>query len=170
MAAVERYKGHDALLDCWTRVAQAVPGARLVVAGEGDDRARLQDKARGLGLDGLVDFLGEVAPARLPALYRGCAFFVMPSRDEGFGLVYLEAMRAGRACLAAAGAAEEVVLHERTGLIVPYGAPAALEAALVRLFLRPEERDALGRAGAALFAERFTEERFRRRFWEALRD
>jgi phosphatidylinositol alpha-1,6-mannosyltransferase len=168
MAAVERYKGHDALLDAWPGVAEGAPGARLVVAGEGDDRARLEGKAKGLGLEGAVRFLGEVTPSRLLALYRACAFFVMPSRDEGFGLVFLEAMRAGRACLAARGAAEEIVRHEETGLVVPYGDPAALRAALVRLFREPDTRAGMGRAGEALFRERFTAERFGERFRAAL--
>jgi phosphatidyl-myo-inositol dimannoside synthase len=168
MAAVERYKGHDTLLELWPRVAAAAPGARLVVAGEGDDRTRLQEKARALGLDPLVHFLGEVAPARLLALYAACAFFVMPSRDEGFGLVFLEAMRAGRACLAARGAAEEIVRHEETGLLVPHDDAEALGAAVVRLFREPETRARMGRAGEARFQQHFTEEHFRERFFEAL--
>ena len=54
----------------------------------------------------------------LDALYRDCAFFVMPSRDEGFGLVFLEAMRAGKACIGGAGAAAEIIEDGVTGLVV----------------------------------------------------
>src|SRR5262249_26087317 len=102
MAAAERYKGHDLLLDVWPKVAAAVPDARMVVVGGGDDRARLEARAAALG--GGVVFAGSLAPAALARRYRECAFFVMPSRGEGFGIVYLEAMRAGKACIGGAGA------------------------------------------------------------------
>ena len=65
-----------------------------------------------------VRFLGRVSDQALDALYRDCAFFVMPSRDEGFGLVFLEAMRAGKACIGGAGAAAEVIEDGVTGLVV----------------------------------------------------
>ena len=74
----------------------AHPGARLVVAAGGDDRRRLEAKAADLELGRRV-FTGFTSEATLAELYRRCAAFAMPSRGEGFGLVYLEAMRAGEA-------------------------------------------------------------------------
>ncbi len=111
LAAGERYKGHDELLAALPRLLAAAPGARLVIAGDGDDRPRLAAKAAALGLGDRALFAGFVSEATLAELYRRSAAFVMPSRGEGFGLVYLEAMRAGRPCVAArGGAAEEVVV------------------------------------------------------------
>jgi phosphatidylinositol alpha-1,6-mannosyltransferase len=162
MAAAERYKGHDLLLDIWPGVARDVPGARLVIAGDGDDRARLEARAARLGDH--VRFVGRVSDATLASLYRRCAFFAMPSRDEGFGLVFLEAMRAGRACIGGTGAAAEVIEDEVTGLVVDPGARDAVHKAIVRLFLEPETCERMGCAGAARLAERFTEPQFRRRF------
>src|SRR5262249_54088385 len=107
MMAEERYKGHDLLIDIWPSVVAAVPGAGLVVVGDGDDRARLHARAASLG--DRVSFTGHVSDGALARLYRDCAFFVMPSRDEGFGLVFLEAMQAGKACIGAMGAAAEVI-------------------------------------------------------------
>jgi phosphatidylinositol alpha-1,6-mannosyltransferase len=163
MTASERYKGHDALLEVWPRIAAAVPGARLLVAGGGDDAARLAAKAARLGVSGLVTFEGVVSAARLAALYRDAALFVMPSPNEGFGLVYAEAMRAGVPCVAVPGAAEEIIEHGRTGLIVPAGDSAALAAAIVRLFAEPDERRRMG-AAARVSAARFTADAFRTRF------
>ena len=109
-------------------------------------------------------FLGRVSEEALEALYRDCAFFVMPSRDEGFGLVFLEAMRAGKACIGGAGAAAEVIEDGVTGLVVDATDEGEVEKAVVRLFLEPETRSRMGRAGAERLGRQFTEAHFRRRF------
>jgi phosphatidylinositol alpha-1,6-mannosyltransferase len=162
LAGSERYKGHDVLIDLWPRIRDEVPDAHLVVAGDGDDRARLEAKAAALGPP--VRFLGRVSDQALDALYRDCAFFVMPSRDEGFGLVFLEAMRAGKACIGGAGAAAEVIEDGVTGLVVDATDTGEVEKAVVRLFLEPGTRARMGRAGAERLGCQFTEEHFRRRF------
>lgn len=164
LAAGERYKGHDLLLDVWPRVTAEVPAATLLVVGDGDDRPRLEARAAGLGLGDRVRFLGSVSEEALLGLYRAAAFFVMPSRDEGFGLVFLEAMRAGKACIGGQGAAEEVIEHGVTGLVVDPEDPDGVCDALVRLFREPHTRERMGRAGRARFREGFTSGHFRRRF------
>jgi len=102
----ESYKGHD-------RVIAALPGlvARgldvvYLVAGQGDDQARLEGLAREVGVSERVRFLGHVPVAALPDLYRAADVFVLPSTGEGFGIVFLEAMACGTpvAGLAAGGA------------------------------------------------------------------
>jgi glycosyltransferase involved in cell wall biosynthesis len=164
MSSDERYKGHDELIECWPRVRQRVGDARLIVAGGGDDLARLRERASTLGVGDAVVFTGPVSDDRLAALYRDASFFVMPSRDEGFGLVYLEAMNAGKACIATTGAAEEIIEHERTGLIVASGEPEALTDAIATLFADAPLRDRLGRAAAVAVAQRFSPSAFAARF------
>lgn len=141
MSSRERYKGHDRLIETWPLVRRLVPEARLLIAGDGDDVSRLRAKA-GTG----IEFLGRVEESRLAALYRDATFFVMPSTDEGFGLVYLEAMGAGTPCIAGRGAAEEIITDGRDGLIVDTCDRDSLVAAMVRLFLEPETRERLGAA------------------------
>jgi len=162
LAGAERYKGHDLLLELWPRIRAEVPDAHLVVAGDGDDRARLEGRAAALG--GGVSFVGRVSDEVLGDLYRESAFFVMPSREEGFGLVFLEAMRAGKACIGAVGAAAEVIEDGVTGLVVDAAEPQEIEKAVLRLFLEPGTRARMGRAGAERVAREFTEAHFRRRF------
>jgi phosphatidyl-myo-inositol dimannoside synthase len=159
MQATERYKGHDELLEVWPMVNEKVPAARLVIAGGGDDRERLERKAASPGLAGAVRFEGVVTDRRLQALYRDAAVFVMPSPNEGFGLVFVEAMRAGIPCIAAAGAAEEIIEHERSGLIVPPRDRALLQRALIRLLSSGTDRLRMGAVAAAACA-RFTDEAF----------
>jgi glycosyltransferase involved in cell wall biosynthesis len=164
----ERYKGHDALLEAGPRVRASCPDARLVIVGDGDDRARLQEKARSLGLGETTLFLGRVDAPRLNGLYRQAAFFVMPSRDEGFGFVYLEAMRAGRPCIACPGAAAEFLEDGRSGLLVTYDSVAEVEGACIRLFSDPVLCTRLGRAGADAVRQRFLAVHFVDRFRQAL--
>lgn len=160
MESTERYKGHDQLLEALT----ALPEARLVVAGDGDDRARLEAKATGLGISGRVVFTGFLSEATLAELYRRCAAFVMPSRGEGFGLVYLEAMRAGKPVLAARdSAAEEVVAEGQTGLLADPEDRPALRAALARLLDEPGTARRMGEAGYERWRQEFGIERFRER-------
>jgi phosphatidylinositol alpha-1,6-mannosyltransferase len=160
LASSERYKGHDALIDVWPLVRQAVPGAELLIVGDGDDRARLEARVASMELGTAIHFAGRVSNSVLEGLYRGAAFFVMPSVGEGFGLAYLEAMRAGKACLAGPGAAAEIVEDGVTGLIVDPGRRDALAAAIIQLFREPETRAAMGRAGAARVQAEFETRHF----------
>jgi glycosyltransferase involved in cell wall biosynthesis len=160
MSATERYKGHDQVLEALT----ALPEARLVVAGDGDDRPRLEAKAAALGMGDRVFFTGFLSEATLMELYRRCAAFVMPSQGEGFGLVYLEAMRAGKPVLAARGsAAREIVEDGETGLLVSPEDREELREALSRLlgyYGQPGEARRMGEAGREKWRRELGVERF----------
>jgi phosphatidylinositol alpha-1,6-mannosyltransferase len=161
MHDTERYKGHDELLACWPAVVARVPEAQLVIAGLGNDRERLASKAREAGVASSVMFTGFVPAAWMPALWARVALFAMPSAREGFGLVYLEAMRAGRPCIGStADAAGDVIVAGETGLLVDRDDPAALCAALVALLSDMPRREALGAAGRRRYLAEFTADHF----------
>lgn len=151
------------LLAAMTRLSnQAV----LRVVGTGPDLARLERRARELGLGRRVEFLGHVAFDRLAGEYRRADIFCLPSRQEGFGIVFLEAMAAGLPIVAArAGAVPEVVPDGVCGILVPAASPDELAQALDRLLSSAEERRRMGEAGcrraplydASLVATRFLE-------------
>jgi glycosyltransferase involved in cell wall biosynthesis len=164
MSASERYKGHDALLDVWPRLLSRYPHAVLAIAGDGDDRPRLEARVAALGLTRAVRFLGRVDDRQLDELYRSCRLFVMPSRDEGFGLVFLEAMRAGKPCIGGRGAASEIIEHGVTGLIVDPDCRQELSAALGRLYGEPDTCAQFGTAGRERFVSSFTSDGFQARF------
>lgn len=170
MSRVERYKGHDLLLEGWRSLLPEFPKARLVVAGDGDDRERLEAKSLRLGLGAAVRFVGRVSDAALQELYRTCSFFVMPSRDEGFGLVFLEAMRAGKACIGAFGAASEIIEDGATGLLVSPDDVAQLMHAVAQMFREPTRRSEMGRRANERFLERFTSRAFQDRLSSALKN
>lgn len=168
MASSERYKGHDVLLEVWPDVVAGAPHAALVVVGDGDDRDRLMRKAETLGLSGSIRFTGSVPDEELDRLFRRCSFFVMPSVNEGFGLVFLEAMRASKPCIGGPGAASEIIEDGATGFVVDPGDRGAMVRALVELFSQPERRIDMGARGRERFERRFTEEHFRERLRAAL--
>src|SRR5262249_17932435 len=133
MASDERYKGHDLLIELWPEVTAAVPGAVLRIVGDGDDRTRLQSKAASLNARGAILFLGRVDDASLAREYERCTAVVMPSRGEGFGLVFIEAMRAGRGCIGGHGSASEIIVDGETGFVVDPGDRVELRRAIVRM-------------------------------------
>ena len=168
MSAAERYKGHDALLDIWPQVVKQHPEAVLTVAGDGDDRPRLEARARELGIGGAVRFAGRVSDETLGTLYEECRFFVMPSRDEGFGLVFLEAMRVSKACIGGTGAAAEIIEHGVTGFVVDPANLSELTAAVERFYADPVACTQMGAAGRERFLSAFTDRHFQTRFAQVI--
>jgi phosphatidylinositol alpha-1,6-mannosyltransferase len=95
LAADERRKGHDKVIRALPELIAAHPDLVYLVVGEGDDRPRLEELARQLGLEPRVLFVGEAEGAELADYYRLADVFVMPSTQEGFGIVFLEAAAVG---------------------------------------------------------------------------
>ncbi len=161
MWSEERGKGHDAVIEAWARVRRSVPDAELWIAGSGNDRPRLEAKAAQRAPVG-VRFLGAVSDAELGHLYQRAAVFVMPSRQEGFGLVYAEAMWHGLPCIGSTrDAAGEVIKAGETGLLVPFGDVEAIGAAMADLLSDGERRDRMGEAARRRARERFGYASFR---------
>jgi phosphatidyl-myo-inositol dimannoside synthase len=164
MSAEERYKGHDQLLECWPAVTRNVPAACLVVAGRGNDVERLRRKAAELGVADRVIFAGFVSQATLRALYESVAVLAMPSRGEGFGLVYLEAMRAGTSCIGStADAAGDIIVHGKTGFLVAPSSIPELEQRLVTLLTNGALRRSMGAEGRRRLERHFLYDHYRDR-------
>jgi phosphatidylinositol alpha-1,6-mannosyltransferase len=113
----EDYKGHREVLRAWPSVVRHVPDAVLWIAGDGDLRAELEALARESGAGERVVFWGRVSESSKAELLARSRCLVLPSRGEGFGLVYLEAMRIGRPCLVSGlDGGSEVVSPPEAGL------------------------------------------------------
>ena len=120
LSAADSYKGVDHLIQALPLIRARRPGTHLRIVGQGDDRERLEELAR-QHAPGAVTFTGFLPDAEMPTEYAQASLFALPSRDEGFGLVYLEAFTQGTPCVAAsAGAAPELITHE-TGRCAIYG-------------------------------------------------
>ena len=120
LAASERYKGHELIFAALPALRARFPDLVHVVAGDGDDRARLEARAAELAPDlRSVRFLGYVPDEELPELYRLADLFVMPSSDEGFGIVYLEAAACGlRVVGGAGGGSGDAIPDAKVGAII----------------------------------------------------
>ena len=128
-----------------------VPDASLAVAGDGPQRAALEGRARELGLDGRVSFLGSVPREQVLRLFHAADASLLPSAWENFPHTVVEALAVGCPVIATAvGGVPEVVRDGENGLLVPPGDPGALAAAIARFFaddaLRARLRDAAARS------------------------
>ena len=126
-------KALHVLLDAAPRLLAEEPGTRLLVVGDGPLRPSLERRARRLGVEHAVTFAGHQADV-VPA-YSAMDVFVLPSRYEGFGIVFLEAMAIGVPVVGTrVVGSEDAVTDSVTGLLVPYGDAPAVAAAVLRLF------------------------------------
>ena len=145
------------LLEAMVRVRAAVPGARLVLVGDGEQRAALAAQAAALGIAGAVEFAGALPRGAAQEWLRRADVLCLPSTYEGFPMVILEAMEAGLPVVATAVAGvPEAVRPGETGLLVEPEDAEGLGAALVAILADPARARAMGEAGRRLLEERFT--------------
>jgi phosphatidylinositol alpha-1,6-mannosyltransferase len=164
MLRSERYKGHDQLIDAWPTIVARVPDATLVIVGTGDNVERLRAKARWGSVPSQIAFTGFVSTGELDALYQSAAIFALPSRGEGFGLVYLEAMAHRLPCIGSIhDAAGDVIVDGITGCLVDQNDERALAETISDLLLNEPRRKTMGAAGFKRVSEEFTFDRFSQR-------
>ena len=131
LAAEERYKGFDEILEVLPSLAEDVV---YVLAGGGNDRARLEEKASQLGIAHRVVFTGLFPDEDKADLYNLADVYVMPSRGEGFGFVFLEALASGIPVIGSKhDGGREALLDGELGLLVDPSNPAEIEAAIREL-------------------------------------
>lgn len=134
LSATEGYKGYDQILRALPAVRRLVPEAHYVLGGRGDDLPRIRQLVAELGLEAAVTLAGFVPDADLVAFYQSCDVFAMPSRNEGFGIVFLEALACGRPVLAGnRDGSVDALLDGELGVLVDPEDTAAIAAALTDL-------------------------------------
>jgi glycosyltransferase involved in cell wall biosynthesis len=159
-------KGVEQVLRALPVLAEHFPEMRYRIAGGGEDLPRMAELARQLGVEARVEFLGAVDDEALRRAYADADIFVLPTKVEGFGIVFLEAMYNRLPVVAVrASATTEVVEDEVTGLLVSPDDPAPLAAAVEELMLSGERRRALGEAGRRRVQRMYLFEHFAAR-WE----
>ncbi len=152
VGALEGRKGHATLFEALARVRE--PRVRLLCAGTGSLADALAARRDATGLAERVRFLGHVAD--VPGLLAAVDAVVMPSRYEGLGVAALEAMAAARPVIATRAGGLPEVVGDDAGLLVDVDDVDGLTAAIVRLATNPQTAHALGAAGRARVASRFT--------------
>lgn len=153
-------KGFDLALSALATLVARHPQVEMVIAGDGPARPELERQAAVLGLAERVTFVGWVSPEGVPVLLNTATAVVMPSRQEGFGLVALEAALMARPVVATrVGGLPEVVVHEQTGLLVEPDDSPALAGALAFLLAHSERATQMGQAAGRRAQEVFSWER-----------
>lgn len=135
----------DVLLRAAALLRDRIPNLEIRIVGNGPEYKKLQQICSELGLEPVTRWLGDVSISALAAEYRRTDVFCLPSVQEGFGIVFLEAMAAGKPIVAARAAAVPEVV--RNGLLVEPENEEALADAIVRMYREPDLRHALGAAG-----------------------
>lgn len=147
-------KGFDLLLSAFARIAPDHRGLGLVIAGRGDARPDLEHQASAAGLAARVHFPGPLAPDQVADVMARAEVFVMPSRFEPFGIVVLEAWRAGTPVVATSkGGPAEFVHHGEDGLLADPFDTNQLAGVLASLLADPARRSQLAEAGRIRVAE-----------------
>jgi len=158
VGALTDHKGQRYLVDAMPAVREAQASAHLVIAGEGELRGALSAQIDRLGLSEWVHLVGFRPD--VPDILAAADLVVFPSHLEGLCTSAMDAMACGRGVVATdAGGLPEVVTSGETGVIVPARDPAALAEAIVKLLGDDGLRRAMGEAGRARVADRFTAER-----------
>ncbi len=169
--SAEKYKGADTLIEALPHVLKVVPNARLVLVGDGDDRPRLQKLAQDLGVSQRTHFLHGLSAEQLSACYANCYVFALPSRGEGFGLVFLEAMAHAKPVVGGAhGGIPDIVEDGGTGLLVPHGDIERLAQALESLFSNPNMAGEMGAKGRDRLPKTFSFAQFQTHLTQILND
>jgi phosphatidylinositol alpha-1,6-mannosyltransferase len=138
LATKERAKGVDQVLELLPTLRSDVPDVRYLVIGDGNDRARLEEKARSLGIADRAVFSGYIPESEKLAHYRLADAYVMPSRLEGFGFVFLEAMAAGIPVVASRiDGSREAVRDGMLGTLVDPRDPEDIRRGILKALSRP---------------------------------
>lgn len=167
----KKAKNHFLLVEAFAKAMSKEPRLRLVLAGDGSLRKRVEMKVKRLGLKDKVDFLGWRSDT--PLLLENCDVFVLSSDWEGFGSVLVEAMASGKPIVATkVGGVPEVVEDGVTGFLVPPQDSDALASAILRLAKDEKLRKMMGNKGRERVVEEFdislTARRYEQLYKEAL--
>jgi teichuronic acid biosynthesis glycosyltransferase TuaC len=150
-------KGHDLLVRAVAGLVSEFPGLRLEIIGDGPERSRLQALAAQPQIAERVHFLGRRSRAEVAAAMRRCTLFALPSRYEGLGCVYLEAMAVGKAVIGCRGQGiAEIIHHGSNGFLVGADNEKELTLALAMLLRDQSRRNNLQTAARDTILDRFT--------------
>jgi phosphatidylinositol alpha-1,6-mannosyltransferase len=161
---LQRRKGHDLAIEAVSRLDRSL-SARYLIAGDGEERSRLEELVTKFQVQDRVRFLGEVPARELPQLYAASDIFLLPNRIdngdvEGFGIVFLEAAATARPAIGGAtGGVPEAVADGETGLLVSGTDASELAAVIERLASSETIRRMMGAAGRERVCREFTWER-----------
>jgi glycogen(starch) synthase len=152
-------KGFDLALSAFAIIVKHFPEVEMAMAGDGPQRSALEQQTESLGLTEKVQWLGWVAPDKIPALLATAQVVLIPSRSEGLPRIAVEAALMARPVVATkVGGIPEVVIHQRTGLLVEPENERALAESIIYFLTHREECDSMGYSARKFVLEKFNME------------
>lgn len=160
-SSAERYKGFDTLIQALPQLHGVAPDLHLVFVGEGDDQPTLEHLSESLGVHERTHFVSGLTRAQLVATYRHAEVFALPSKGEGFGLVFLEAMALGIPVVGGNhGGIPDIIEDSVTGFLVRHGDVTQLAERLALLLTNPSLAGDIARRGRERVLQHFRFENF----------
>jgi teichuronic acid biosynthesis glycosyltransferase TuaC len=150
-------KGHELLLRAFANIHQQFPKSSCEIIGDGPELARLRTLASELKISEKIHFLGRRSRSQVAAAMRRCTLFALPSKYEGLGCVYLEAMSTERPVIACRGQGIEEIIHHRSNgwLVGPDDLPELTDA-LSSLLTDPQLQRQIGDTARQIILQSFT--------------
>ena len=148
VGSLTRQKNTQLLLRAASAIVKHFPSTLFLIVGDGTERKRLHDLVDKLQIGGNVVFEGRVPHVLIPAYYRACDIFVLPSNYEGWGMVAIEAMFCQKpVVMTDVGCAGEAVIDGKNGFVVPVGDVGALAQKIIYLLGNAQLRTEMGKNG-----------------------
>jgi phosphatidylinositol alpha-1,6-mannosyltransferase len=165
----EKLKGIDNVIKALPLISKQVPNIKYTIIGKGNDVSRLKYIAKKFHVEKYVNFLGFVSD--IDSYYRYCDIFILPSKKEGFGIVYLEAMLYKKPVIAVNyGGVPDVVIDNKTGYLCEYNDIKCIAEKVIYLYKNPEISCKLGENGYKRLMNNFTFEHFKNNLEKILKE
>jgi len=162
------YKGVDSMINTIPLLIKKIPNLKYTIIGKGDDKERLMNLSKELHVEKYIDFKGYVE--YVEPYYQYCDIFSLPSKGEGFGIVYIEAMKYKKPCIACdEGGQTDVVIDNKTGYLCRYDDIECLSSKIIDLFENSDKRYEFGLNGYKHLIDNFTFDKFKSRLEEILK-
>jgi glycosyltransferase involved in cell wall biosynthesis len=165
----DSYKGIDSVIKTIPSLIRDIPNLKYTIVGKGDDKERLEQLAKDLKVEKYVEFKGFVEC--IEPYYQYCDIFALPSRGEGFGIVYIEAMKYKKPCIACdEGGQTDIVIDNKTGFLCRYDDIECLKYKILKLYQNEKMKNEFGENGYKYLVDNFTFDKFKDRLREILND
>jgi len=156
----EEFKGIDTMIKTLPFLIKCIPNIKYSVIGKGEDTIRLKQIAKDLNVEKYVDFLGFVDD--INAYYQHCDLFSLPSKKEGFGIVYLEAMQYKKPVIGCNfGGSTDVIKNNETGMLSKYNDFEEISKFIIKLYNNKTKNILLGENGYIHFINNFTYQHYK---------
>jgi glycosyltransferase involved in cell wall biosynthesis len=143
VAALNKNKGHTALLQAFSKLAKKYPGVALRIAGSGEEMTALKEQAKALSLNDNLVFLGHLPVTRVRDEMLACDCFIVSSEFETFGVVVIEANACGKPVISTRCGGPEELINETNGLLVPVGDQEAMVNAMTQVYHNKDQYNAI---------------------------